>query len=135
MDRLVKQAARFNAFAWVALLLSSADALAQSRVSGELGRGFPYSSGDSSWGPWIFVIVLFVVFCIAAAVKDKLKDQPWWHTVIVVAATLLSSVALTAQISPYPGETGLMVFMLIPCFAVVALLYLAIMGLVKKKQD
>lgn len=133
----MKQLVKFSVSVWVAALLSISTGVAQSRFSGELGRGFPYSSGGEwSWGPFVFLFVLFIFFIIAGMVKDKLANQPWWHTLIVLVATLLSSVALTVKVShPYQAEIGLIVFMLIPSFAGIALLYLAIMRLVQIQRD
>lgn len=119
----------------VTVLLNDATGLAQPRT-GEFGRGFPYSSGGEwSWGPFIFVLVLLLVLGLAGVVKDKLEDQPWWHTLIVVVATLLSTLALTVKVSqPYPAQIGLAVFMLIPSFACIALLYLTIIRLFRRGE-
>jgi len=131
----MKRSAKFI----VALLVvvpGNATGVAQSRP-GELGRGFPYTSGgDWSWGPWIFILVLVFVVSLAGMIKDKLADQPWWHTLIVVMATLLLSVVATVRVSrPYPAEIGLVVFMLVPSFVGAAFLYLAIMRLARRRHD
>jgi UDP-N-acetylmuramyl pentapeptide phosphotransferase/UDP-N-acetylglucosamine-1-phosphate transferase len=132
----MKQPVKFIVSLLVVALLGNATGVAQSR-SGELGRGFPYTSGGEwSWGPWVFVLLLLFVLGLVGMVKDKLADQPWWHTLIVVVATLLSSVALTVNVSrPYPAEIGLAVFMLVPSFVCIAFLYLAIMRLARSRHD
>lgn len=132
----MKQSVQVGSSLLVAVLLGNATGVAQSRSSGQFGRGWPYSSGGEwSWGPCIFIGVLFIIFLIAGMVREKLKDQPRWHTLIVVAATLLSAVAWTVKLShPYPAEIGVIIFMLIPSLAGIALLYLAIMGVVQIMQ-
>jgi hypothetical protein len=115
------------------VLLNEAAGHAQAR-SGEVGRGFPYSSGES-WtpGPWILILVLGIAVAIAFAVKDKLRDQPRWHTWMFVAAVLATAVALAARFSrPYPVELGLIVFLLIPSVAAIGVLYLVLTGLRRK---
>src|ERR1044071_10009691 len=101
----MKQSLKFVVSLLVVAFLGNAGAVAQSR-SGEVGRGFPYASGaEWSWGPWVFVLALVFVLSLAGVVKNKLADQSWWHTVIVVAATLLLSIVATARVSrPYPAE-------------------------------
>jgi hypothetical protein len=132
----MKQSVKFIVTPLVLIFLGNVTAEAQSR-SGELGRGFPYKSGDEwSWGPWIFVLFLIFVLSLAGVVKDKLVDQSWWHTVIVVTATLLLSLWVTATISrPYPADLGLAVFMLMPSFVCIALLYLATMRVTRSRHD
>jgi hypothetical protein len=127
---------RLRVAACAAMLLVDVTGMAQSRLPGEAGRGFPYTSEEWTWGPWVFVLVLILTIAIAAAVKDRLKDQPWWHTLLVVGATLLSSVALTVRVSqPYRAEIGLMMFMLIPSVVGIGILYLTIVSLVQGKRD
>lgn len=133
----MKRSVKFSVSVCASALLSTTAVVAQSRFSGEIGRGFPYSSGGKwSWEPFVFIFVLIIFFSIAGAAKDTLEDQPWWHTLIVILATLLSSVALAVKVSqPYPAEFMLVVFMLIPSFACIALLYLAVIKLVQIKQN
>ena len=85
---IMKQSLKFSISVWVAVLLSNATGVAAPQLSGELGRGFPYlSGGEWTWGPWVFFFILIIILSIAGMVIDKLKDHPWWHTLIVVVAT------------------------------------------------
>ena len=75
-----------------------------------------------------------MAIAIAVAVKDTLRDQPGWHTWMVVAATLATAALLSERLSrPYPAEGGLIAFMLIPSVAGIGLLYLLIVGFRRKK--
>jgi hypothetical protein len=133
----MKRSITFSAIASAPIIVGIETADAQSRVASEAGRGFPYSSGGAwSWGPWILLFVLVLIFIIAGALQERLRDQSWWHTLIVMLATVLSSIALSIRVSqPYSADRGLVIFMLIPSFAGIALLYLAVMGLIQAKHD
>jgi hypothetical protein len=142
---IMKHPVKFSVSVWVAVLLSNATGVAQSQFPQEAGRGFPYSSGGESWWPvlviLILLIVLGIIIGIAGKVKDTLADQPRWHTFAVMVATvlaaLLSSGALNARYEKvgHPVEWGTVVFMLVPSFVGIGLLYLAIMELVQMKRD
>jgi hypothetical protein len=140
VEVIVKYAVKFCVAIWAVVLLSSAIGIAQSRLPQEAGRGFPYSSGGevSWWQILVVVFVLVIVFTVAGKVKDTLEDQHWWHTLALVVATFLAALLLSAALYAdvaYPVEPGFVIFMLIPSFVGIGLLYLAIMRLVQIMQD
>jgi hypothetical protein len=117
----------------VALLLSNATGIAQPNP-GEFGRGFPYSSGGDlkdCLGPVIFLVILFMLLGLAGQIKDKLEDQPRWHTVLVAVATLLLAVFLMAKVTD--AAFIVFVFALLPSFIVVGVLYLLVLWLFRIK--
>jgi uncharacterized membrane protein YhaH (DUF805 family) len=86
----------------------------------------PVSSGEWSWWPLVVLIGLAIFFAVAGVVKKRLEERPWWHTLLVAIATLVSSTVLTAR--QRDSEFLSFVFFAIPCFTGVALLYLALFG-------
>lgn len=102
---------------------------------GEIGRGAPYSSSESwSWGPFLFVIFLFFVIGVAAAVIEELRSHHWSQSVVVAAITLLSALVLAKRYE-LGLDIGGIVFALIPCIFVVGILYLLTAALVKKWKN
>jgi len=141
MKYKIRISAKLSVGALLVLLLSASSGIAQSRFPTEAGRGFPFSSGED-WSAFLGIgavlAVLGIVIAIAAAVKDVVADEHWWHLIILAAATLLGALGLTDVLfrqSEYPVEPGTAFLMFIPSFVVVGLLYLVIMKSVQKRRD
>jgi hypothetical protein len=107
-------------------MLHSTTSLAQSRIASEAGRGYPYSSEQWSWGPFVFLFVLIVTLGIAMEVKATMRRQHWSHPVLVIVAVLGSSFALMSAMGA--NEMGLFLFTLIPSVAVVVFAILGILS-------
>ena len=65
-------------------------------------------------------------------VKQLLEDKPWWNTLFVGGATLLSALVLTAR--EQNAEFMYFVFMLIPSFAGVGSLYGVLIGILDHRS-
>ena len=69
----MKQPARFDVLVLMTVLLSNATGIAQTRVPGEAGRGYPYAGG-SSWSYLIYVVIGGVVLFVVIGTLMKLWD-------------------------------------------------------------
>jgi hypothetical protein len=136
-----RPSATLSVSALLLVLLSASNGIAQSRISSEAGRGYPFSSGEN-WSACLGIggvlAVLGIIIAIANAVKDVVADEHWWHLIILAVATFLGGLGLTdllARNSEYPVEPGTAFLMFIPSFIVVGILYLVIMKSVQTRRD
>ena len=49
---------------------------------------FPVTHGNWNWGPLIALTLLATIIGLVGALKNRLEDESWWHTIAVAAATL-----------------------------------------------
>lgn len=143
---IMKQPVGFGVAIWVAVLLSNVSGIAQRRYSGEIGRGAPYSpsSGGDWWsGSWSGVltvlgvllglwIILSIFLMIAGGVKDRLENQRWvrTHILILAAATLAGALWSSGTLFPPKADLLIVVLMLFPSFAAIGVLYIMMTGFV-----
>lgn len=146
LGMIMRQTVRLSVATWVAVLLSNVSGIAQRRYSGEIGRGAPYSSssgGDWWSGSWSGVltvlgvlvglwIILSIFLAIAGGVKDRLENQHWvgTHILILAAATLAGALWSSAALFPPKAELFTVVLMLFPSFAAIGVLYIMMTGFV-----
>jgi hypothetical protein len=73
----MKQPAKFGVLVLIAVLLSNATSITQAQISGEVGRGFPYSSGGS-WSDLFYVAIGGIVLFSIIGILMKLWEAFWY---------------------------------------------------------
>jgi hypothetical protein len=99
----------------------------------------PIGGGGGEWSWWIPVIFLAVCafFAIVGMARNRLERYPWWHTALVLVATILSATFLTSRdrhIAYSGGGFVIFVFMLVPSGAAIALIYNIAMSFIESKR-
>lgn len=95
-------------------------------------RVYPVTHGEWSW--WIPVIFIGICLFIAliGRVKELLEDKPWWNALLVAGMTLFSALVLTARARD--GDFEYFIVMLIPSFAAIGSLYVALIGILDHRS-